>query len=316
MRICLVTPAPPGSRLGNRVTAERWARQLAALGHDVRVGQDWGGEACDLLIALHGVRSLPSIERFHTTMPDRPMVVVLTGTDIYGAASADGAAAACERATCVVVLQEAARERVPEPVRGKVRVIPQAADGVPLAGGADPGVFQVLVLAHLRAVKDPLRAAAAARLLPPESRIQVVHAGAALERGLAEQARDEQGRNLRYRWLGDLPRPMALHLLAQSRLLAITSRHEGGPAVLAEAIAAGVPVMASRIPAVLALLGTDYPGVFEVGDTRGLALGLRRAERDPEFYDGLRRRCAAQRPRVDPAAERRALESLLAELTP
>src|SRR5262245_20802949 len=33
MMICIVTPAPPGSRKGNRLTAERWARLFVELGH-------------------------------------------------------------------------------------------------------------------------------------------------------------------------------------------------------------------------------------------------------------------------------------------
>ena len=53
MKILLVTPAPAGSRKGNRVTAERWAHFLRELGHHVRVAQEYDSHRCDLLIALH-----------------------------------------------------------------------------------------------------------------------------------------------------------------------------------------------------------------------------------------------------------------------
>ena len=60
MRIIMACPAPPQSRRGNRVTAERWAGLLRGLGHDVRIVQDYTGGPCDLLIALHARRSFPS----------------------------------------------------------------------------------------------------------------------------------------------------------------------------------------------------------------------------------------------------------------
>jgi len=51
LRIAIVTPAAPGSRHGNRTTAERWARHLRALGHEARVAVKWDGNESDLVIA-------------------------------------------------------------------------------------------------------------------------------------------------------------------------------------------------------------------------------------------------------------------------
>src|SRR5215467_8956468 len=82
-RICIVTPARPGARSGNRHTATRWAAMLRSAGHRVAVTLDWRGERCDLLIALHARRSHDSIARFRAARPDAPLIVVLTGTDLY-----------------------------------------------------------------------------------------------------------------------------------------------------------------------------------------------------------------------------------------
>ena len=318
MKVCLVTPAPAGSRKGNRVTAERWAGLLRELGHEAEIEESWGGRSCDvlcdILIALHARRSAPSIERFHRQRPGAPLVVVLTGTDLYrDLADSAEARASLDRAWRLVVLQEAALAELPEPWRGKARVIVQSA--VPVLGGEpDPRHFDVCVLGHLREVKDPFRTAEAARLLPASSRLRVLHAGAALEPGLEERARAEESGNPRYRWLGDLPRNEALALLARSRLLSLTSHLEGGANVISEAIAAGVPVVASRIAGSLGLLGPDYPGTFPVGDTAALAALLARAERDAAFYAELRQGCARLRPLVEPARERESWNALLGEI--
>ena len=47
MKVLIVTPAPPRSRSGNRVTALRWSRLLRALGHTVGIAQEFGGH-CNL----------------------------------------------------------------------------------------------------------------------------------------------------------------------------------------------------------------------------------------------------------------------------
>ena len=112
MRIQLVTPAPRHSHTGNRVTAVRWARILRRLGHRVDVRQDWEGERCDLMLALHARRSFPSIERFHELRPELPLVVTLTGTDLYGDLETSAEARqSLEWADRLVVLQPAGLEQ-------------------------------------------------------------------------------------------------------------------------------------------------------------------------------------------------------------
>src|ERR1044071_502321 len=83
MKIGIVTPAPKGSRSGNRVTALRWAKIFRKLGHRVSIAQEYRDEKYDLLMALHARRSHSAIARFHRTTPDVPIIVALTGTDLY-----------------------------------------------------------------------------------------------------------------------------------------------------------------------------------------------------------------------------------------
>src|SRR5687767_12422254 len=83
MRILIVTPAPPGSRLGNRVTALRWAGMLRRLNHRVQLAESFTDQPCDAMIALHARKSFLSVRRFLALRPGSPLVVALTGTDLY-----------------------------------------------------------------------------------------------------------------------------------------------------------------------------------------------------------------------------------------
>jgi putative glycosyltransferase (TIGR04348 family) len=315
MRIVVVTPAPRGARTGNRVTALRWARILRGLGHRVTVAAGYAGQPCDLLVALHARRSFPSIAAYRRRHPRAPVVVALTGTDLYhDLRSSAWARRALEMATRIVVLQPMAIEALPARSRRKVRVIVQSAVDPRRRPRRRNDAFEVCVLGHLRAVKDPFRAAAAARLLPPSSRIRLHHVGAAIEPGTASRARAEHRRTPRYRWIGERSHAEALKILARSRLLCLTSKLEGGANVLSEAAAAGVPVLSSRIDGSVGLLGSRYPGYFPVGDTRALATLLLRAETDPGFYVELTRGVRRLARLVRPARERAAWASLLADL--
>jgi glycosyltransferase involved in cell wall biosynthesis len=89
---------------------------------------------------------------------------------------------------------------------------------------------------------------------------------------------------------------------------------EGGANVVCEAAAAGVPVIASRVSGNVGMLGRAYPGYYGLGDERALARQIRRAALDPEYYARLKALTVARRPLFRPAAERRGLRRLLAEL--
>jgi putative glycosyltransferase (TIGR04348 family) len=315
MNITVVTPAAPGSRKGNRVTALRWARLLRQLGHRVTVRQEYRGERCDVLIALHARRSFASVETFRRTHPEGPLALALTGTDLYEDIHTDpNARRSLELSSRLILLQPLGVEELPRHLRDKARVIFQSAEVPRAVSRPREGLFEVCVLGHLRPVKDPFRTALAARLLPPSSRVRVLHVGAALSADMAEQAGAEAAANSRYRWLGDLPRWKALRVLRRCRLLALTSRMEGGANVISEAIAAGVPVLSSRIAGSVGILGPDYPGYFPVGDTEALATLLSRAENDPAFYKDLKARCRRLRPLVEPARERQSWRRLLREM--
>jgi glycosyltransferase involved in cell wall biosynthesis len=69
----------------------------------------------------------------------------------------------------------------------------------------------------------------------------------------------------------------------------------------------GLPVLASRIPGNVGLLGAGYAGYFPVGDEKRLARLMRRAKHDPSFYRSLKRSVGRLRGLVAPRAEARAL---------
>jgi glycosyltransferase involved in cell wall biosynthesis len=221
MKIGIITPAPPRTRYGNRVTALRWARLLKHLGHRVIIAQHYTGQSFDLLIALHARRSHSSVRRFHQVHPDRPLIVALTGTDLYrDLKKSEQARRSLELATRIITLQPEALKELPRHWQRKTRVIYQSVQPVQISKlkAESSDHFTVCVIGHLRAVKDPFRAAMAARLLPASSRIRVIHIGRAMTGAMKRRAQREMEINPRYEWLGELSQPETLRLLAASDL--------------------------------------------------------------------------------------------------
>jgi len=293
----------------------RWRRILRELGHEVRVANAYDGSPTDLMVALHAWRSAESIRRFHALHPDRPLIVALSGTDIYEYIARDPApvlhSLAC--ADRLLALQDLVRRRVPMRFRSKLRVLHQSAP--PLSPGRkSTRSFDVAVIGHLRHVKDPMRAALAARRLPASSRMRIVHYGAAENPRWAAASKAEMARNPRYVWRGDRPRAEVRRLLGRARVMVLSSRSEGGANVISEAVAAKVPILASRIDGSVGLLGRDYPGYFPVGDTVALARLLHRAESEPRYLSRLQHAIARRASLFCPAREKAAWRKLIREL--
>ena len=312
-RVLIVTPAPPGSRAGNRNTAVRWSRILRDLGCRVAIDTDWDGSPCDLLVALHARKSHAALRAFRQRHPERLAILALTGTDLYRDIRRYAhAAASLELADRLVVLQEEALEELTPVQRRKARVIHQSV-ATALSPAPPARRFRICLLGHLREEKDPFRIVAALRLLPGE-KLEVVQAGGALSEEMAQEAKRLMRTEPRYRWVGELPHWRSMRLLARSHVMAISSRMEGGAHVVSEAIALGVPVLASDIPGNRSLLGGDYPALYETGDAAALAKLVLRAKREPRFLQELAAAVKRRRALVEPQRERQAWKALLAEL--
>jgi putative glycosyltransferase (TIGR04348 family) len=315
MKIVLITPDGPSSRTGNKVAASRWATILRRLGHRVRVASDYDGAPADLMVAVHAWRSAAAVARFKAQYPERPVVLQLSGTDIYDYLTSDPQPTLRTMALAdrMVALNDLAWRVVPKRLRRRLCVIHQSAEP---PGHRRPNRRAVVisVIGHLRDVKDPLRAAKASRLLPRQSRVRIVQVGRAYTARWAKTARAEMAANRRYLWRDDVPASAVRRLLQQSHAMVISSRSEGGANVISEAAVAGVPILASHMDGNVGLLGKDYPGYFSVGDTRGLARLLRRIEDEPRFLARLRRAVRRRAALFHPAREVAAWRRLLAGL--
>ncbi|MBT2321575.1 TIGR04348 family glycosyltransferase [Variovorax paradoxus] len=310
--VLIVSPALAEANNGNWRTASRWQQFLSAVA-EVGIGRSWEGAPCDAMIALHARRSADSIARLHAARPECPIALILTGTDVYRDIDDNREAQhSLQCASQLVVLQPDALDRLDAGARTKTRVILQSASRMRLRNTARG--LELVAVGHLRDEKDPLTLMAAARRLPADTPIRIVHIGEALTPALGEAARRTMAECPHYRWLGGLPREAARRRIARAGALVHMSRMEGGAQVVIEAVRSGVPVLASRIGGNLGLLGEDYEGCFTVGDDAGLAALMQRFAAEPAFAARLAAQCALREPDFTPRAERQSVRRLLRDL--
>jgi putative glycosyltransferase (TIGR04348 family) len=287
---------------------------LEKLGYAVVVTESWSGGDAAMLVALHAYRSHSSIMLFHKQYPDRPITLVLTGTDLYrDMADHVEVLRSMEVADQLIVLQSSALDSIPAYLRHKARVIYQSVR-VDAPGKVSSSDFQVIVIGHLREEKDPFCIARSLPLMPLNSKIKVLHLGMAMNGQMERTALGYNEHLEHYQWIGEVSHAETLKALSQSRLMVISSRMEGGAHVVSEAIALGVPVIASDISGNRGLLGDDYLAYYPVGDEAELASLLYRTETMPVFYSELKKQIDIRRDLVSPDREMQSIQELMIEL--
>ena len=308
--VALITPALADANNGNWQTAARWARMLSR-DYRVRLLPHWDAEPADVLLALHARRSADSVAEFAQRCPDQPIVLALTGTDLYRDLSVDAhAQRSLKLASRLIVLHEGAVADLPPAARRKAVVCFQSCAARRRVAKPRERLRAVMV-GHLRDEKDPRTYFAAARLLQARMDIRLLHIGRSLDPELGQEAADLSLDDQAYGWLGEQSHDETVEHIRQAHVLVHTSRMEGGAHVVMEAIRCGTPVLASRIPGNVGMLGADYAGYFPLGDAQALADLLKRAKDDAALLPQLIKQCAARAPLFEPQRERATLLDIL-----
>ena len=281
----------------------------------MEVTESWSRGDTGLLIALHAYRSHQSIVEFKKEYPNRPIILILTGTDLYrDLENHSEVIQSMEMADQLIVLQSSAVDSIPAGLRDKVQVIYQSVE-IDIRDSATKPPFLVSVIGHLRDEKDPFCVVRSLPLLPSDSKITVKHLGEAMNSQMKGLAQNFNATADRYQWIGEVSHADALRMLSQSRLMVISSRMEGGAHVVSEAIALGIPVIASDIPGNRGLLGEDYPAYYPVGDEAALAALLYRAEKVPTFFASLQKHIDLRRELINPVREKQSIQAIVNALT-
>jgi putative glycosyltransferase (TIGR04348 family) len=312
--VFIVSPALASANNGNWQTAKRYG-QLLKTHFRVRIVSEWdSSKSGDVLIALHARRSFSSIAAWHALHGDKGLVVVLTGTDLYRDIQQDPQAQqSLEFAHRLIVLQQLGLDELPAHLRSKSAVVLQS---------TTPRVtlpktrrcLRAVMVGHLREEKSPRTLFDAVALLSQQRDIHIQHIGAAHDQLLASMAHQTATLYPQYRFSGAQTYPETRRQIQRSHVLVHTSVMEGGAHVLMEAICSGVPVIASRIPGNMGMLGEDYAGLFPVGDAKALAEMLIRFRHDSEFVHLLKSQCARRVPLFSAESERKGLLTIIANV--
>lgn len=279
--VIIVTPALPEENNGNGQTSLRYKKYLEST-YEIHLCTEWQGPSGEgpmpsAMIALHARKSAASIQAWAQYRQESENVtglaVVLSGTDLYCDLPEDPSAQKSLRlANQLVVLQELAVNSLPLECRTKTQVIHQCVETeLPIAVSQKSDRFKVIMVGHLREVKDPMTFMRAARLLASELDVEWLHVGRCSDADYLRGIRETEAVNPNYRWLDAVDHNSVLQFISDADLLVHCSVAEGSPHVVIEAMALGTPVLASQVEGNEGTLGLGYSGYFPVRDHEALA---------------------------------------------
>jgi glycosyltransferase involved in cell wall biosynthesis len=292
-RIALVSPFVLPVSCGNSIFAERLRAGLAASGCDVALFDCRPGSLDrvrqfdpHLLHSINAERPRQWIREFFQQGKRIPWVITLTGTDYNTwCGVADPPPQLVEsftQADALVVFHEDALQTVSRCLpfaAGKILVIAQ---GVSPAGvvsdrqtvrqryGLRSDAVIFLMVAGIRPVKNITAAISAFQTVEQEvTEAALVLVGPVIDQREAEQVFSLGGTLRRFCYLGELPPPVVRELMGAADVLVNTSLHEGMPGAVLEAMAAGLPVIASAVAGNRALVRDNENGLLYSGDNPG-----------------------------------------------
>jgi glycosyltransferase involved in cell wall biosynthesis len=223
----------------------------------------------------------------------KPVVTTFRGTDVRAAENSllFGWAIRCCGVFCdrLVTVGHAMARRVTEWLPCKAREITVICNGVgacfrDMARRPSHREFTVGVIGHLIALKNVNAVVRAFADSAEERSARLLVIGEGPERAALENLVQRLGQGDRVTFTGVIPPDAVPEILSHCNALVLASRSEGRPNVVIEAMAAGVPVVASDIDGVREMIVHGERGLlFPVGDERQLAAHLRRLMDDPEL---------------------------------
>ncbi len=287
--VLIHSPYPRQKSQGNAVTALRMKNMLTAEGLRVAIHErgDFPLEA-QCLIALNARKSAEEIFAFCERQPASAVVALLTGTDVNHPEMEDSCSStirALHRSDAIVALHDGFAHRIPDVLLAKTQAIYPSVKIPDTVKHLPTDEREVVIAGNFRDEKNPnLLMRGVSELVGEAIQFHAYGAG-----GNYQEALENMGNKYDNFWLhGVQDHEVVLARMQSASVLLNTSTEEGGANAICEAVAIGLPVIASRIDGNVGMLGQDYAGFFTSDDVDDLAKLLRRVFTEKGLYKLLK----------------------------